>query len=543
MGVYRSVVRPLLFALPPEAAHRLAHGLLGLPLPWERIGRVPDDPRLRVTLCGIELRNPIGLAAGFDKSCRRLDALGRLGFGYVVGGTITRDPRAGNPKPRIARSFGQASMVNAMGLPNPGADAVARTLAARPRTAPRFASIADQDVADAVATHALLEPHADAIELNASCPNVSWGRDRDNEAHLDRLLRELGARRTKPLLVKLPPFRTRVEREVVTALARIARDAGADGLTCSNTRPVRDPRLATGAGGLSGRALFADTPRIVEEIRRATERALPVNACGGIATAADALACIEAGATTVQVFTAMVYRGPRVVAEIASGVAIPFKMTRTLGGMSGGGLAQSQAQVAGVRARDETRVAVRLEGVHKHFGDVVAVDGVDLDVREGEFFSMLGPSGSGKTTCLRMIAGFEAPTRGRILLGGTDVTRLAPYERDVNTVFQDYALFPHMTVEENVDYGLRVKRVPKDERRDRVEEALRMVRLEGFGARRPGQLSGGQRQRVALARALVNRPKVLLLDEPLGALDLKLRQEMQIELKQIQQRVGLTFIY
>src|SRR5581483_11055080 len=225
MGVYRSVVRPLLFALPPEAAHRLAHGLLGLPLPWERIGRVPDDPRLRVTLCGIELRNPIGLAAGFDKSCRRLDALGRLGFGYVVGGTVTRHPRAGNPKPRVARSPRQASMVNAMGLPNPGADAVARTLATGARTAPRFVSIADQDVPDALATHALLEPHADAIELNASCPNVSWGRDRDNEAHLDRLLRELGARRTKPLLVKLPPFRTRVEREVVTALARIARDA------------------------------------------------------------------------------------------------------------------------------------------------------------------------------------------------------------------------------------------------------------------------------------------------------------------------------
>ncbi len=329
MGVYRSVVRPLLFALPPEAAHRLAHGLLGLPLPWERIGRVPDDPRLRVTLCGIELRNPIGLAAGFDKSCRRLDALGRLGFGYVVGGTVTRHPRAGNPKPRVARSPRQASMVNAMGLPNPGADAVARTLATGARTAPRFVSIADQDVPDALATHALLEPHADAIELNASCPNVSWGRDRDNEAHLDRLLRELGARRTKPLLVKLPPFRTRVEREVVTALARIARDAGADGLTCSNTRPVRDPRLATGAGGLSGRALFADTPRIVEEIRRATERALPVNACGGIATAADALACIEAGATTVQVFTAMVYRGPRVVAEIASGLADTLRLRRT----------------------------------------------------------------------------------------------------------------------------------------------------------------------------------------------------------------------
>ena len=156
---------------------------------------------------------------------------------------------------------------------------------------------------------------------------------------------------------------------------------------------------------------------------------------------------------------------------------------------------------------------------------------------------MLGPSGSGKTTCLRMIAGFERPTRGRILLEGRDVSGLAPYERDVNTVFQDYALFPHMTVEQNVEYGLRVKKVPRDERRRRAREALDMVRLDEFGERKPGQLSGGQRQRVALARALVNRPKVLLLDEPLGALDLKLRQAMQIELKEIQQTVGLTFIY
>jgi putative spermidine/putrescine transport system ATP-binding protein len=186
---------------------------------------------------------------------------------------------------------------------------------------------------------------------------------------------------------------------------------------------------------------------------------------------------------------------------------------------------------------------VRLERVVKRFGDVAAVDGVDLDVREGEFFSMLGPSGSGKTTCLRMIAGFEAPTEGRIVLEGQDVSRLAPYERDVNTVFQDYALFPHMTVEENVEYGLRVKKVPKTERRERVNEALAMVQLAAFGGRKPAQLSGGQRQRVALARALVNRPKVLLLDEPLGALDLKLRQAMQIELKEIQRSVGLTFIY
>jgi putative spermidine/putrescine transport system ATP-binding protein len=189
------------------------------------------------------------------------------------------------------------------------------------------------------------------------------------------------------------------------------------------------------------------------------------------------------------------------------------------------------------------QVAVRLDAVSKRFGDVAAVDGVTLDVFLGEFFSILGPSGSGKTTCLRMIAGFEIPTQGRILLRDRDVTNLAPYERDVNTVFQDYALFPHMTVAENVEYGLKVKGVPREERRGRVADALRTVRLEGFDRRKPSALSGGQRQRVALARALVNRPAVLLLDEPLGALDLKLRQQMQIELKTIQQGVGLTFVY
>jgi putative spermidine/putrescine transport system ATP-binding protein len=191
----------------------------------------------------------------------------------------------------------------------------------------------------------------------------------------------------------------------------------------------------------------------------------------------------------------------------------------------------------------DPRPAVRLEHVSKRYGDVVAVAELDLEIRDGEFFSMLGPSGSGKTTTLRMIAGFELPTTGRVLLHGHDVTRLAPFERDVNTVFQDYALFPHMTVGENVAYGLLVRKVPKPERERRVAEALRMVRLEGYDRRKPGQLSGGQRQRVALARALVNRPRVLLLDEPLGALDLKLRQEMQLELHQIQGEVGITFIY
>jgi putative spermidine/putrescine transport system ATP-binding protein len=188
-------------------------------------------------------------------------------------------------------------------------------------------------------------------------------------------------------------------------------------------------------------------------------------------------------------------------------------------------------------------VAVRLEGTRKTYGDVVAVDRVDLDINEDEFFTLLGPSGSGKTTCLRMIAGFERPDEGRVELAGRDVTDLPPYERDVNTVFQDYALFPHMTVGKNVEYGLRIAKVDAAERRRRASEALELVRLGGYEDRRPGQLSGGQRQRVALARALVNRPRVLLLDEPLGALDLKLRQQMQQELRTIQGEVGITFVY
>jgi putative spermidine/putrescine transport system ATP-binding protein len=187
--------------------------------------------------------------------------------------------------------------------------------------------------------------------------------------------------------------------------------------------------------------------------------------------------------------------------------------------------------------------AVRLESVTKRFGQVTAVDGLDLEIRDGEFFSMLGPSGSGKTTVLRMIAGFEAPTEGRVFLEGRDVTRQAPFARNVNTVFQDYALFPHLDVIANVEYGLAVKKVPRAERRKRAEAALESVRLSGYGARRPSQLSGGQRQRVALARALVNRPRVLLLDEPLGALDLKLRREMQIELQELQRDVGITFVF
>jgi putative spermidine/putrescine transport system ATP-binding protein len=186
---------------------------------------------------------------------------------------------------------------------------------------------------------------------------------------------------------------------------------------------------------------------------------------------------------------------------------------------------------------------IRLSGLVKRYGEVVAVAGIDLEIAKGEFFTLLGPSGSGKTTTLRMIAGFEEPSEGSIELDGEDVRGLPPYDRAVNTVFQDYALFPHLTVGDNVEYGLRVARVDGSERSRRRDEALEMVRLPGYADRKPSELSGGQRQRVALARAIVNRPKVLLLDEPLGALDLKLREQMQSELKTIQGEVGITFVY
>ena len=202
---------------------------------------------------------------------------------------------------------------------------------------------------------------------------------------------------------------------------------------------------------------------------------------------------------------------------------------------------QERTEARPLESRESS--AVRLRGLRKAYGDVVAVDDVDLEIAQGEFFTLLGPSGSGKTTTLRLIAGFERPDAGTVELAGRDVSDVPPYARDVNTVFQDYALFPHMTVAENVAYGLRVKGVPRRDREARVEDVLRRMRLPDVGKRKPVQLSGGQRQRVALARALVNRPEVLLLDEPLGALDLKLRQEMQLFLKSLQQDLGITFVY
>jgi len=320
-GWYGAVGRPAFFALRPEASHRVATALLALPLPWERIGGAARDPSIEVDLCGIRLPDPIGLAAGFDKACRHLDALGRLGFGFVVGGTITRAPRTGNPKPRIVRSPRRGAIVNSMGLPNPGAEAAAANLAGARRTAtPRFASVADEDLEAATETVELLAPHVDGFELNASSPNAPWRHD---PAHMSTLLSAFRGRTELPVLLKLPAFTSDRERATVLDLARAAVDAGAQGLVCSNTMPVEEPRLAAGRGGLSGAPLRELTPRIVSDVAAATGRSVPIVACGGISTTDDVRACLDAGATAVQLYTGLIYRGPRIVGDLTRGLLAP----------------------------------------------------------------------------------------------------------------------------------------------------------------------------------------------------------------------------
>jgi dihydroorotate dehydrogenase len=306
-------VRPAFFSLPPEASHRVATSMLSLPLPWERIGGAVRDPSHEVSLCGVALANPIGLAAGFDKTCAHLDALGRLGFGFVVGGTITREPRTGHPKPRIVRAPRRRAIVNSMGLPNPGADAAARHLARGRRTAPRFASVADEDLPMAIETVELLAPHADGIELNASSPNAPWRHD---PAHMTRLLEAFAERTDAPVLLKLPPFTTDHDRGAVLDLARSAVDAGVRGLVCSNTTAVEEPRLAVGRGGLSGGPLTDLTPQNVADVAAATGLSVPIVACGGIFSAGDVRRCLDAGATAIQLYTSLIYRGPGIVGRL-----------------------------------------------------------------------------------------------------------------------------------------------------------------------------------------------------------------------------------
>jgi dihydroorotate dehydrogenase len=254
-----------------------------------------------------------------------MDSLGDLGFGFVVGGTVTRAPRHGNPAPRIARDAARRAIVNAMGLPNPGADAVGRSLVRRARTAPRFVSIADEAVQDAAATLEILEPLVDGFEINASSPNAGWEHAGE---HVAALVRSLRPRTTKPLLVKVRPWANGSERTRTFGIVEAARDAGASGVVCGNTLPVEDPRMSTGRGGLSGGPLTALTPRIVGEVRAAVGDALPIVGCGGIFTADDVRRNMEAGATAVQVYTGLIYEGPGLPGVLTRSLAAPVAARR-----------------------------------------------------------------------------------------------------------------------------------------------------------------------------------------------------------------------
>ncbi len=330
MGWYQAVGSRVSFALDPETAHHLAEWLLGLPLPWEPIGgRAGADPALAVTLAGVELRNPIGLAAGFDKTCARMTPLGRLGFGHVVGGTVTLAPRPGNPRPRIARDRRHRALVNAMGLPNPGAAEVAATLARSPRTTSRWVSLADEAVDDVVAAFDLLAPHVAAVELNASSPNAGWEH---LAGHVGTIVRELAARGGPPVFVKVPPP---ARTGGVLAMAEGAVAAGAAGLVVSNTIPVSDRRMSTGRGGLSGAPLWPGTCDGVRAVRDATAAAVPIVACGGIATSDHVVAALQAGATAIQLYTALVYDGPGVPGTLVRGLSRHLRATgRTLSSLA-----------------------------------------------------------------------------------------------------------------------------------------------------------------------------------------------------------------
>ena len=319
---YRLFVRPFLFRFAPEPAQRIADKTLAIRPLWRAYARIANVPNIPVTVAGMQLRNPLGLAAGLDKQCTYLDSLGDLGFGYVIGGTVTRNARPGNPKPRVLRLPGQASLINALGFPSEGlyaAEAKLRNLSRRPaKVIVSIAALDEQETRESLAT---LEPLVDAIEVNISSPNTAGLRKFQEPVALRGMLNILNEARKKPLFIKIPPYMTQAEHENVMSLVRVCRDAGVTGITVMNTIPVKDPRLAMGRGGLSGQVVREDVLRIVPEVRAEVGKDMVIHACGGIATAEDAQRALDAGADTVQIYTSMVYRGPGVVGDIVKGLA------------------------------------------------------------------------------------------------------------------------------------------------------------------------------------------------------------------------------
>ena len=318
MGLYTSLIRPLLFRLPPERAQKLAEVALGLPF-WGAAGPFlsVDDSRLHCTMGGVPLPNPVGLAAGYDKDARLIRSLAHLGFGYIVVGTVVDAPRAGNPRPRLLREPAQGALINSLGFPSEGLSSVVRRLERRgnPRV-PVIASISGLDVEEFARCYEALQPLVSGIELNISSPNTEGLRIFQDPENLEKLLSSLGAPKAVPVFVKLPPFFDDTQKTHIMQLVNVCRESAVDGVTASNTRPIEDPRLAVGRGGLSGRPLFPDTLRMVSEIRSHAGEDLTINACGGISSGEDAEAALRAGANTVQLFTGMVYQGPGLMAGI-----------------------------------------------------------------------------------------------------------------------------------------------------------------------------------------------------------------------------------
>jgi dihydroorotate dehydrogenase subfamily 2 len=330
---YRYLFRPLLFLLSPEAAQRAAHLPLKRRALWRTVSPMlrVRDARLSVDFCGLRVQNPVGLAAGFDKDCELLPSLSALGFGFVVCGTVTESPRQGNPRPRILRYVKEESLINSLGFPGNGLESAVRRLQAVAGSmgdTPLVASVSGDSVGEIVRCHRRLEPLSDAIEVNISSPNTAGLRAFQEASALKELIGRINDGRKRPLMVKLPPYPSPGPqgtsdgegRDRVLDLIRVCLDGGVAGLTVANSRPASEPRLYNGAGGLSGRAVFPDTLRMVADVRREVGDRAAISACGGISSGDDAWKALEAGATAVQIYTAIVYRGPGVVREINGGL-------------------------------------------------------------------------------------------------------------------------------------------------------------------------------------------------------------------------------
>ncbi|MDE2942189.1 MAG: hypothetical protein OXP10_07625 [Chloroflexota bacterium] len=315
MSIYTRLVRPLLFRLPPERAQRLAETFLVAGPVWRAVSAL-DDPRLHAEVAGIRLPNPIGLAAGYDKDCAMLGRRASRGLGYMVGGTVTAQPRPGNPRPRIVRNPGGGSLVNSLGFPSRGVEEAARRLSRRAPNVPLLLSISGLTLGEFSLCYRKLSPLCGGVELNVSSPNTEGIRVFQEPGRLGELLSALSAEKTGPLFLKLPPYFDDDQRDGVMRLVDVCLDGGVEGVTVSNTHPVPDERLAVGRGGMSGRPLLPHTLRMVSEVRRQAGDGLAINGCGGISSGEDALSVLRAGADTLQLFTGFVYEGPGLMKRI-----------------------------------------------------------------------------------------------------------------------------------------------------------------------------------------------------------------------------------